>query len=151
MKLSRRGEYALRAMLYLVVCHGPGLVQGGRIARQERIPEKFLEQILRELKHAGLLESQVGPKGGYRLARPASQITVGQVVRAIEGPLAPLLDARRLQDRLARDPMHAGLYRVLLEVRDAIAGVLDRATLATVAEQSRAGRKGFAGTLSYQI
>ena len=151
MKLGRRGEYGLRAMLYLVEHQGTELVQGHRIAKHERIPEKFLEQILLDLKKAGLLESQAGSRGGYRLARSASAIAVGDVVRAIEGPLAPFLDERGLRRRLERETGHVGLYSVLLDVRNAIASVLDRTSLAEVAERTRRIRDARGRVLTYQI
>ena len=93
MRLSKKTEYALRALFAIARATDGGAVNSWRIeqvSRQENIPIKFLEQILLSLRHAGLLASKRGVGGGYRLARPASEITVGEVIRALDGPLTPL-------------------------------------------------------------
>ncbi|MCX7706941.1 MAG: Rrf2 family transcriptional regulator [Anaerolineae bacterium] len=142
MKLSKRGEYGLRAMVALAAesstnGEGPGapaLIQIKDIARREQIPVKFLEQILLTLKNAGLLGSRMGAGGGYYLARPASEITLGQVIRVLDGPLAPI----RCVSQMAYEPcacpdeQTCGLRLIMLDVRNAIADILDRTTLADV-------------------
>src|SRR5438093_1972281 len=92
MKLSKRGEYALRALIDIGIAHelGRELVQIGELARQERLPIKFLEQILTQLKQAGFVDSKRGKHGGYFLAKPADRIKFGAVVRVMDGPLAPI-------------------------------------------------------------
>lgn len=135
--LSQKAKYALRALLVLARQPRDGLLQVADIAEQERVPRKFLEAILGELTKDGLLVSQRGRGGGYRLARPADTITFGQVVRLIDGPLAPLPCAsvtryRRCSD--CRDERSCAIRLVMRRVRDAIADVLDRTTLADVGD-----------------
>lgn len=138
MKLSKRGEYGLRAMVTLASQPpAKGLVQARAIAEREQIPVKFLEQILLTLKNAGLLGSRSGAGGGYYLARPATQITLGQIVRVLDGPLAPI----RCVSKVAYEPCacpdesSCGLRLVMLDVRNAISDILDRTTLADVAQR----------------
>src|SRR3989338_3802124 len=94
----------------------PPLLQSKAIAKEEKIPVKFLEQVLGRLRKEGLLISQKGAAGGYRLAKPADQITLAEVIRAIDGPLAPMLDAARLKELIEKGDPHCGLYNFLLEV-----------------------------------
>src|ERR1039458_7068292 len=92
MKLSKKGEYALRSLIILGIAADMDrkLVQVTELAESEQLPVKFLEQILHLLKEAGIVDSERGKFGGYRLARPARKITIGEVVRLIDGPLAPI-------------------------------------------------------------
>jgi Rrf2 family protein len=147
MNLSKRGEYGLRAMIDLATTlgsqSGNGLVvQIKDVAERQHIPAKFLEQILLNLKNAGLLNSRMGVGGGYYLARPASEITLGQIVRVLDGPLAPI----RCVSQMAYEPcgcpdeQTCGLRLVMLDVRNAIADVLDRTTLADVAQRVELAR-----------
>lgn len=107
------------------------------IASSESIPEKFLELILLDLKRARLVESLRGAKGGYALRRAPSKIFLGEVIRTIDGPLAPLGDAETLR-RLAKiDKKHSALYRVFLDVRNAAAGILDYTSLADLCRGPR--------------
>jgi Rrf2 family protein len=136
MKISRRGLYALKALLHLAEAHDRGLVKIHEIAEEEAIPEKFLEGILVTLKNARLVMSQRGREGGYRLRRPPGEILIGEVVRIMDGPLAPLGDAVELAQRVRTEPRHAGLFEVFLDVRNAAAGILDHTTLADVLERN---------------
>ncbi len=149
MKLSKRGEYGLRAMIDLATWEAQnGVVQIKEIAEREQIPAKFLEQILLTLKNAGLLQSKMGMGGGYHLAKSADQITLGQIVRVLDGPLAPL----RCVSQMAYEPcgcpdeQTCGLRMVMGDVRNAIAGVLDRTTLADVAKRVETVRTTIGGT-----
>jgi Rrf2 family protein len=137
MRVSKRGLYALKALTHLAEAYEGGLVRIHEIAEQEEIPEKFLEGILVTLKNARLVASERGRQGGYRLRRPPQEIVVGEVVRLIDGPLAPLGDVVELQRRVRTEPRHAGLFDLLLEVRDAAARILDHATLADLVERNR--------------
>lgn len=141
MKLSKRGEYGLRAMIDLAgaVPSGNGhdrgnTVQIKEIAERQHIPAKFLEQILLSLKNAGMLNSKMGVGGGYYLARGTDEITMGQIIRVLDGPLAPI----RCVSQLAYEPCGCpdeetcGLRMVMQDVRDVIAEVLDNTTLADV-------------------
>jgi len=118
----------------------------GSIAREESIPLKFLEAILLDLKSHGLLESKLGRKGGYRLSRPPSSMTVGSIIRMMEGPLAPIPCASETAYRPCaecKDIEGCGTRIIMREVRDAISDVLDRTTLADLlrnVESSRPAR-----------
>lgn len=137
MKVSRRGLYALRALLHLAEREEEGLAKIHEIAEREEIPEKFLEGILVSLKNARLVASERGREGGYRLRRPAAEIVIGDVVRLIDGPLAPLGDLQELTRRVATEPRHAGIFELLLEVRNAASAILDHTTLADLSERDR--------------
>lgn len=138
MKISKRGEYALRALIDMGIAHEMGreLVQIGELARQERLPVKFLEQILMQLKTAGLVDSRRGKKGGYFIAKPAGLITFGFVVRLIDGPLAPIscVSQTAYERCSCPDEEHCGLRMLMLDVRNSIASILDRYTLADTVE-----------------
>ena len=138
MKLSKKGEYALRALIDLGIAAEVGrpLVQVSELAEKERIPVKFLEQIMQLLKEEGFVESRRGKFGGYRLANPAAKITVGSVVRVIDGPLAPIgcVSHTAYERCSCPDEVHCGLRMLMLDVRNAIAGILDRYSLADVVE-----------------
>ena len=136
MKLSKRGEYALRALIDLGIAQelGQPLLQISALVEKEKLPETFLVQILVQLRGAGIIETKRGKHGGYSLARPMAEINFGQVVRLIDGPLAPI--ACVSQTAYARctcpDEAHCGLRMLMLDVRNAIANVLDRYTLADI-------------------
>lgn len=138
MKLSKRGEYALRSLISLGIAKevGRSLVQVSELAENEQLPIKFLEQIMQDLKEAGLVASRRGKYGGYRLARPPREITIGAVVRLMDGPLAPLgcVSQSAYEKCTCPDEAHCGLRMLMLDVRNAIAGILDRYTLADVVE-----------------
>jgi Rrf2 family protein len=137
MKISHRGLYALKALVHLADSYEQGLVSARSIAEQESIPEKFLEGILLALKNARIVASERGRDGGYRLRRPPSEIRIGDVVRLIDGPLAPLGDVVELQRLVKTEPRHAGLFDLFLEVRNAAAQIVDRTSLADLVERNR--------------
>jgi Rrf2 family protein len=131
--LSQRAKYALRALLVLAARTDAALVHIADIAESEHISRKFLEATLLELRKHGILASQRGQRGGYQLARPASEISLGQVIRIFDGPLAPLPCASVTAFRLCSDcarPDECAIRWLLQKVRDATAGVLDECTLA---------------------
>lgn len=135
MQLSKRGEYGIRAMIYLAGLDGSGQATPTRvIAEKESIPEKFLEQILVTLKNAGLLGSRRGAGGGYYLRRPAEKITLGEIERVLDGPLAPVRCVSRMAYERCDCPDEdtCGLRLVMGDVRQAIVQVLDHTTLADV-------------------
>ena len=136
MKVSKRGQYGMRALCHLAETHGSGVVQIREIARKEVIPAKFLEGILLELKHAGIVRSRRGIDGGYELARLPKEIMLGQIMRVLDGPLAPLGSAAELKELMKTDPRQAGFYSVLMDVRDAAATILDRTSLADVVSRN---------------
>jgi Rrf2 family transcriptional regulator, cysteine metabolism repressor len=132
MKVSKRGQYGMRALCHLAETYGHGVVQIREIARRESIPAKFLEGILLELKHSGVVRSRRGIDGGYELSRQPGEIMLGQVMRVLDGPLAPLGSAAELKELMKSDPRQAGFYSVLMDVRDAASAILDKTTLAEV-------------------
>ena len=142
MKISHRGLYALKALLHLAEEHERGLVKILEIAEEESIPEKFLEGILVTLKNARVVASARGREGGYRLRRPPEEILVGEIVRIMDGPLAPFGDAVELAHRVRTEPRHAGLFALFLDVRNAAAAILDHTTLADVLRRNGGGGGG---------
>src|SRR5215831_20049126 len=138
MKISKRGEYALRALIDLGIASELGwpMLQVSELASKEKLPIKFLEQIFTHLKSAGYVASRRGKFGGYSLARPMNRIKFGEVIRTIEGPLAPIRCVS--QTSYARcscpDEAHCGLRMLMFDVRNAISSVLDRYTLADIVE-----------------
>jgi len=131
--LSQKSKYALRALQRLARDQGQGPVLIVELAKQEQIPRKFLEFILLALKNQGLLESKRGKGGGYALRKDASQITLGEVIRLFDGPLAPTPCARERSFRKCEgcgDPETCGTRLVMRQVRDATAKILDHTTLA---------------------
>ena len=124
MKLSKRGEYALRAMIDLAIAAelGRPIVQVSELAAKERLPIKFLEQIFIQLKAGGLVSTTRGKLGGYSLARSASKIKFGEVVRLIEGPLAPIgcTSVTSYERCTCPDEAHCGLRMLMLDVRNAL-------------------------------
>jgi Rrf2 family protein len=140
MRISHKGLYALEGMINLAK-HYPGRpTKIHDIASSESIPEKFLEAILVELKRARLVDSLRGAKGGYRLRRAPSKIFLGVIIRTIDGPLAPMGDAESLRSLVKRDKKHSALYQVLLDVRNAAAGILDHTSLADLCRSSGRGK-----------
>ena len=138
MKISQKGLYALQAMMMLARHYNQGAIRIRDIAYEEELPEKFLELILLELKNARMVESVRGAKGGYRLRRSPSDIRLSEIIRLIDGPLAPLGDAEQLRSLIDRDAEHRALYQVFLDVRDAAAKILESTSLADIADGSTA-------------
>jgi Rrf2 family protein len=143
MKISQKGLYALQAMMMLARHYDRGAIRIRDIAYEEGLPEKFLELILLELKNARLLESVRGAKGGYRLRRPPSEIRLSEIIRLIDGSIAPFGDAEQLRDLITRDADHRALYQVFLDVRDAAVRILDHTTLADIlnGKDSKRGKR----------
>ena len=137
MKISKRGEYAMRSLIDLAMAHAVGrdLVPLSALAVSQNIPGSFLEQILMQLKRGGILKSVRGKYGGYFLAKPARSIIMGDLVRMIDGPLAPIACAS--QSAYARctcpDEAHCGLRLLMLDVQQSISNVMDKYTLEQVA------------------
>src|SRR5437016_9917377 len=130
MRVSAKVDYALRACAELAAA-GDGPVKGDRIAQAQEIPLKFLENILLDLKHAGLIASQRGAEGGYWLARPPEEITLAEVIRAVEGPLANVRGVR--PEELEYEGRAAPLKEVFVALRANVRAVLEAVTLADVA------------------
>jgi Rrf2 family protein len=139
MKLSLRGEYALRAMLVLGLNYEQPVVRIQTISDQQNIPKRFLEQILNDLKSAGIVQSKRGVAGGYRLARQPDQITLASVVRHIEGALAPVscVSERFYEKCSCPDESRCAIRSVMKEVRDAIVAIVERVTIADLCQRAR--------------
>ncbi len=131
MKLSLRGEYALRALLVLAL-HDKSVVRIQTISRQQNIPKRFLEQILHDLKSAGFADSKRGVSGGYRLARPPEDISLAAVIRHVEGALAPVscVSERFYEKCSCPDETRCAIRSVMKEVRDAVASIMEELTVA---------------------
>lgn len=145
MKISQKGLYALQAMMTLARRYEQGAIKIREIAADSDLPEKFLELILLELKNARMVESVRGARGGYRLRRDPAEIPLSDIIRLIDGPLAPLGDAEQLRGLIAKDSHHRALYEVFLEVRDSAAKILENTTIGDIVsrtgdERSKKGR-----------
>ncbi len=156
MKLSLRGEYALRALIVLGLNYRPRgdqVVRIQSISEQQNVPKRFLEQILNDLKSAGLLESKRGVAGGYRLRVPPEKITLAEVVRYIEGPLAPVscVSERYYEKCSCPDESKCGIRSIMKEVRDAIVRILEGVTLAQLCERVQKLQGAQANPLDYVI
>jgi Rrf2 family protein len=131
-RISAKVDYAVRAMVQLAAASADGRpTKGDAIAQAQAIPLKFLENILSDLRHAGLVRSQRGAEGGYWLNRPATEITVADVIRAVEGPLASVRGQRPedIEYSGAAEP----LSKVWIAVRASLRSVAEKVTLADIA------------------
>lgn len=137
MRLSKKGEYALRAMIDLSLNYKKGFVQIHAISEKEKIPEKFLEHILLDLKKAGLLQSRRGIGGGYSLVKSPKEITLAEVIRIIDGPLAPLGCVSTWAHVSCPEEKNCGLQSVMLDVRNAIAKILEGITFDDVCKRTK--------------
>ena len=138
MTLTKKGEYALRAMIQLGIAKslGRGLVSMSELAESNRLPLKFVERIFLELREAGYVETQRGKLGGYQIAKPMDEIRMGELVRLIDGRLAPIACASETDYCRCScpDEEHCGLRMLMIDVRNAISNILDRYTLGQVVE-----------------
>jgi Rrf2 family protein len=134
--LSQKAQYAFRALTHLVNHYQAGPVLISEIAEKKHIPLKFLENILLELKHAGILESKKGKGGGYYLKNSPANITIASVMRVVDGPIAmlPCVSLYFYQKCKNCDEYNCGLHNIMEEVRDASLHILERKTLAQLAE-----------------
>jgi Rrf2 family protein len=135
MRLSKKGEYAIRALTEIGLesnLRPNSLIQISTVAQRTNIPEKFLEQILLALRNGGVLKSKRGVEGGYSLAKTPGEITLGEVIRLLDGPLAPIpcVSLTAYEPCSCPDEESCGLHIAMQQVRDAIAGILDHYTLA---------------------
>lgn len=140
MRLSKKGEYAVRALVEIGFeshVRPNSLIQISTVAQRTNIPEKFLEQILLALRNGGILKSKRGVEGGYSLAKGPDEVTVGEVIRLLDGPLAPIpcVSKSAYEKCSCPDQESCGLRIAMQEVRDAIAGILDNYTLSRVIQE----------------
>ncbi len=133
MKLTARSEYALLALTYLARHEGEDYIPVDIIAQAQAIPPKYLEQILLALKRAHYLRSSKGQKGGYRLGKPADAITLAEVIRLFDGALAPTVSVSEYYYESTPIEKEEGIVRVLRQIRDYVAELLEGTTIADVA------------------
>lgn len=135
--LTKKGKYALKAMAHLAAADPGEPVRVLEIAESQQIPKKFLDGILCELRNAGFVHSKMGKGGGYSLARPAREIMIGDIVRAIDGPLAPMPCASKTRYRRCDDCIDesaCAVRRIMQKAQQALSGVLDNCSLERMAE-----------------
>jgi Rrf2 family protein len=131
-RVSAKADYAIRAAVELAAA-GEAMLKGERIAQAQRIPANFLENIMGDLRNSGIVMSRRGADGGYWLARPADEISLAEVIRAVDGPLANVRGVR--SDQLAYEGSAEALADVWIAVRASLRGVLEQVTLADVARR----------------
>jgi Rrf2 family protein len=148
--LTKKGKYGLKALVHLSKMPPGQLAFVGDIAAQNNIPKKFLDAILGELRNAGFVQSRKGKEGGYRLAKLPSEIKIGHVVRVLDGPLAPISCASRSQYQRCEDCDEATcqVRQMMLEVRHAVAELLDNRSLAAMRD---AANDDLAAELRHQV
>jgi Rrf2 family protein len=139
MKLSKKSEYGLRAMLDLAAHADEGAVRLKDLADRNNIPIKFLEQIFLTLRNAGVIRSQVGARGGYMLSRPAEEITLGEVIRTLDGTIAPVGCVSKIayEPCTCPDERACPLRAAMNQVRDAIVAVVDYTSLADAVSRAK--------------
>jgi len=141
MRLSTKGEYASRAMLELSLRYGEGPLHIKDISQAQHIPERFLEQILLLLKRAGYLKSRKGRQGGYSLAKPPSDISVAEVIRVMDGPLAPIDCVSVMAHETCPMEDSCGLRWLWKEVRDSVAHIMERTSFEVLVRRSKNKRR----------
>lgn len=154
MKLSKKSEYAIRALICLGAPTAPEVLSIQDIARQEQIPKKFLEQVLLALKKAGIVQSSRGKAGGYSLRGAPAGITLGDIVRAVDGPLAPLPCASPVNPVKCGDCSaleHCWLRAVMLEIGTSVNTILDQVTLAELCRRAAQSQQRSMQALMYEI
>jgi Rrf2 family protein len=137
--LTAKGKYGLKALVHLARLPPGETTQSQEIAAANNVPKKFLDAILGDLRNAGIVHSRKGPGGGYRLARAAREIKVGNVIRTLDGPLAPIACASRTAYQPCDDckDVKACAVRIAMtRARDAMADVLDKMTIADMLSSS---------------
>ncbi len=146
--ISKKTKYALNALLYLARHQQKGPILISEIAENERIPQKFLEQILLDLKNNGILQSKKGKGGGYFLGRPAHEIILGKVVRTFDGPLAPVSCVSQTAymkcEECRDDESCCGIQMVMKDVREAISNILDKTSLADMIAKAKNAKEKLA-------
>lgn len=144
MRFSAKAEYGIWALLELALHEGRGPLQVRAISKKHHIPLRFLEQVMSALKNGGLVESIRGAQGGYILSRPPKEITLGEIVQNIEGPLSPMIcisEGDESQCLQPTEPPGCVLKEVWSDVRSAILSVLNRQTLQDLSERYRASEQ----------
>src|SRR3974390_2656988 len=153
MKLSLRGEYALRALLVLGLNYDGPVLRIQTISQHQNIPKRFLEQILNDLKSAGVVQSRRGVAGGYRLAKPPEEITLAAIVRHVEGALAPVscVSERFYEKCSCPDESPCAIRSVMKEIREAIVTIAERVTVAEMCDRWRKLQQEPLSSLDFMI
>lgn len=153
MKLSVRGEYALRALLVLGRLRTGAVVSIQAMAAEQHLPRKFLEQILNDLRRAGIVESRRGAAGGYRLSRSANDISLAEVIRRVDGALAPVscVSERFYEKCTCPDETRCPLRSIMKEVRDSVAVQMERTSVADLVARERLLQTSPMPSLDYEI
>jgi Rrf2 family protein len=153
MKLSLRGEYALRALLVLGLYYDKPVVRIQAISDHQNIPKRFLEQILNDLKTAGVVQSRRGVAGGYRLAKPPKDISIASIIRHLEGALAPVscVSERFYEKCSCPDEQRCAIRSVMKEVREAVVKIVEKVTVAELCERWQRLQQSPASVFDYNI
>ena len=155
MKLSTRGEYALRALLVLAQEYRPdeSVVRAQQISAKQNVPKRFLEQILNDLKSANIVESRRGIAGGYRLTRPPEKITLAEIIRHLEGALAPVscVSERFYERCTCPDEARCAIRSVMKEARDAVVKIMETLTLADLRQRAHKLQLEAVGPMDFMI
>ena len=152
--ISKKTKYALKALIYLGRRYDQGPVLIQYLSREENIPKKFLELILLTLKNNGILQSRKGKGGGYYLGRAPREISIGNVIRILEGPIAPVpcvSETAYAPCGECLDEMTCGIRLVMKDVRDAISNILDKTTLSDMLEREEKAKQMEQGIIHYSI
>lgn len=149
MKISTKGDYATRALQDLALHYDRGPIPVDAVAGRQGLPVRYLEQLLLGLKRAGLLMSKRGVNGGYYLAKPPREVTLGQILRAVDGPTVPIYCVGDPPREHCVQEHGCALREVWVEVRDAVSAIVDHVTLEDICQRVRAHAGGDCGT--YQI
>jgi Rrf2 family protein len=152
--LTKKSKYAMKALIYLGKCHDRGPVLISELADSEAIPKKFLENILLELKHHGIVHSRKGKGGGYQLAKSPEQVSIGRVVRILDGPLAltPCVSQTAYAKcEECKDETTCSIRMVMQEVRDATANILDQTMLADMIRREQGAPRAGAVSVPARI
>ena len=152
--ISKKTKYGLQALLLLAREYGQGPLLISDLAERERIPKKFLEYILLQLKNAGVLQSRKGKGGGYALAKPPAEISIGGTIRILEGPLAPVACVSVMAYKRCTecaDEATCGIRLVMKDVRDAMAQILDHTSLQDMLQRSEDEKSKLQGVVDFQI
>lgn len=152
--ISKKTKYGLKALIHLARHYDQGPILIADLAREEKIPKKFLEAILLSLKNSGILQSRKGKGGGYCLGRPPGRITLGQAIRIMDGPLAPVpcvSETAYAKCTECENEQTCGIRLVMKDVRDAIAGILDGTSLADLLEKVDHAEESEKGVLNFYI
>ncbi len=137
MRISTKGDYATRAIQELSMHYNRGPLRIEQIAERQDIPVRYLEQLLLILKRAGYLESKRGVKGGYMLAKPPYQITLGEIIRLMEGPPAPIFCVDHSSNEKCPVERACGFQSIWVEIRDTVAHILDNVTFDEICRRSQ--------------